>query len=117
MSQPVRYYIDHNFHGAITDGVRRLGIDCLTAEEDGRRRMADDLLLQRATDLQRVMVSQDLDMWVIASGWLQAGRHFGGLAYGRQWGVTIGNAISDLQLIAGAMMADEMCNQIIYLPL
>ena len=40
-----------------TRGLRRKGIDCLTAEEDGTKQLPDDLLLQRATELGRVMVS------------------------------------------------------------
>jgi hypothetical protein len=34
---------------AITEGLRRRGIDVLTAQQDGAHRLEDDLLLQRAT--------------------------------------------------------------------
>jgi hypothetical protein len=54
--------MDHHVHSAITQGLRRRGIDCLTAEDDGNQRLADDLLLQRASELGRVMFSQDDDL-------------------------------------------------------
>jgi hypothetical protein len=62
--------MDHHRHSAITEGVRRRGIDCLTAEEDGTTRLADDRLLQRASDLGRVMVSQDDDLLAISADWI-----------------------------------------------
>jgi hypothetical protein len=39
---------------AITEGLRRRRIDVLTAQQDGADRLNDDLLLQRATRLERV---------------------------------------------------------------
>jgi hypothetical protein len=45
--------MDEHVHRAITAGLRLRDVDVLTAQEDGRRRIADDVLLDRATELQR----------------------------------------------------------------
>jgi len=75
----IRYYMDHHVHSAITSGLERLGIDCLTAQEDGRAQTPDDVLLERATQLGRVLFSQDLDLWNIGWDWISKGRDFAGL--------------------------------------
>ena len=111
------YYMDHHLHGAITQGLRRRGIDCLTTEEDGTQRSADDLLLQRASDLGRIMVSQDDDLLAIAADWIGSALPFAGLVFGRQLGVTVGQAVNDLELIAHILSPEEMRSQILWIPL
>jgi predicted nuclease of predicted toxin-antitoxin system len=59
-------YLDHNVHGAITAGLRRRGIDCLTAQEDGMAQAGDPAILDRASRLQRVLFTHDDDLLVIA---------------------------------------------------
>jgi hypothetical protein len=47
--------MDHHVHSGITKGLRRRGIDVLTAGEDGRASVPDEVLLERATELGRVV--------------------------------------------------------------
>jgi predicted nuclease of predicted toxin-antitoxin system len=109
--------MDHNVHGAIVEGLRRRGIDCLTAIEDGAARAKDSRVLERATELRRVLFSQDTDMLMLASQWLEQSHHFHGVVYGGQLRITIGQAIFDLELIATSLEEHEMINRIEYLPL
>ena len=109
--------MDHHVHSAITQGLRRRGIDCLTAEEDGREHVADDLLLQRAAELGRIMFSQDDDLLAIAADWIRSSTPFAGLIFGHQLGLTVGQAVGDLELIAEVLSAEEMRNQIFWIPL
>jgi hypothetical protein len=74
--------MDHHVQSAITQGLRRGGIDCLTAEEDGKERLADDLLLARASELGRIMFSQDDDLLAIAADWIKSSKPFAGLIFG-----------------------------------
>ena len=78
---------------AITEGLRRRGIDVLTAFEDGRSEADDEVLLQRATDLNRIFVSQDQDLLRITTEWMRAGRPFAGVAFGIQQDLDIGGTI------------------------
>lgn len=36
MADPIRYYMDQHYDGAVTKALRQLGIDVLTAHEAGR---------------------------------------------------------------------------------
>jgi hypothetical protein len=58
----LRFYMDEGVDGPITQGLRARGVDVLTVQEDGRAGLRPDLLvLDRATELQRVAVCQDRD--------------------------------------------------------
>jgi hypothetical protein len=109
--------MDHNVHAAITQGLRSRGVDCLTAEEDGRARAADEDILARALVLRRGVFSEDVDFLAIASQWLRTGREFDGVVYARQMGITIGQAIADLELIAKVLEPEEMRNTVEWIPL
>ena len=113
----VALYMDHHVHAAITDGLRARGIDVLTSFEDETADWEDDDLLQRATDSDRVLFSQDRDLLVIASTWQSSGRDFAGVVYAHQLEITIGRAINDLELIATACNLEDMKNRLEFLPL
>lgn len=108
--------MDHHVHAAITDGLRRRAVDVLTAYEDNAAEFNDALLFARANERERVLFSQDDDFLVIADQWLQEGRDFSGLVYAHQLGITIGQAIRDLELIARALEPKDMWNRIEFLP-
>ncbi len=44
----IRLYMDHHVPMSVTHGLRRRGIDVLTAYEDGGAETDDDMLLARA---------------------------------------------------------------------
>jgi hypothetical protein len=51
----VPLYMDHHVKAAITDGLRRRGVDVLTCAEDGTAQADDDPILTRATALGRTL--------------------------------------------------------------
>ena len=79
--------------------------------------MADDVLLTRATELSRVLVSQDEDLLREAARWLSERKHFFGVIYAHQLRITIGQMVEDLELIARATSQSEWHGRIEYLPL
>jgi hypothetical protein len=109
--------MDQHVPGPITAGLRRRGIDVVTAHEDGAAEHEDDALLDRATHLGRVLFSQDRDLLVIAHHWLETGREFSGLVYAHQLNITIGRAVRDLELLAQVLEPDDIYNHIEFLPL
>lgn len=112
----VLLYMDHHVKAAITAGLRRRGVDVLTCAEDGMGRSDDDRILERATALGRSVFTQDDDFLAIANEWLEKGRDFAGVIYAHQLGITIGQGVRDLELIAGAMEPEDMHNRIEFLP-
>jgi predicted nuclease of predicted toxin-antitoxin system len=109
--------MDENVHRAITSGLRLRGVDVLTVQEDGRRRLQDPRVMNRATELGRVLFSQDEDLLVEARRRQSKGLFFSGLAYAHQLEATIGECIRDLELIAQAASPEEMANQVLFIPL
>jgi predicted nuclease of predicted toxin-antitoxin system len=110
-------YMDVHVPAAVTDGLRRRGVDVLTSQEDGTRESDDPELLQRATELGRVLFSQDEDLLRVATDWQRIGQPFAGLVFAHQLGTSIGRSIEDLELIARCCTVDELFNRTIYLPL
>lgn len=111
------FYTDHSFNDYITRGVVERGLDCLTARADGRRQADDDVLLERATGLQRVLLTHDEDFLEIASHWQNAGKTFAGIVFVPQMRVSIGAAIADIELIGKLITHEEMINRVEWLPL
>ena len=79
---------------------RLRGVDVLTAQEDGSRELSDSRLLDRATELGRILFTQDADFLNEVASRQRKGLRFAGVIYAAQKGMTIGNCVDDLQLIA-----------------
>ncbi len=109
--------MDVHIPQAITDQLRRRGVDVLTAIEDGAATLDDDELLERALVLGRVLFTQDIRFKALAEDWQRQGRHFAGLLFGHQLRGTIGQFVRDLELIAQASEPDEWLNTVEHLPL
>jgi hypothetical protein len=92
---------------AVTTALRLRSINVLTAQEDGAAQMDDDELLKRATELGRILVSQDKDLLREGARLLREGGTFSGIVYAHQLRVTIGQIIEDLVLIAVATSLEE----------
>jgi hypothetical protein len=113
----LRLYMDVHVKAAIAAGLRRRGIDVMTAQEDGSTRLEDMELLDRATGLHRVLFSQDDDLLAIARERQTTGVFFAGLIYGHQLAATVGRYVLDLDVVCRVLDPEDMANRIEYLPL
>ena len=108
--------MDENVPLAITEGLRRRGVDVLTAQEDGRGEAPDPEILDRAMELGRVLFTRDQDFFVEASERQASGEPFSGVIYAAQTRVGIGQCIDDLELIGQAAEPAEYQDRVVYLP-
>jgi predicted nuclease of predicted toxin-antitoxin system len=92
-------------------------VDVITAHEDGTRQLDDAALLDRATQLNRVLFTRDDDLLVLARQRQEAGVHFCGVVYAHQLRVSIGACIHDLELIAQAGESGDLADSVRFLPL
>jgi hypothetical protein len=113
---PVRLYFDVHIDKAIHDQLRLRSVDALRAQDDDAAEMTDEELLSRATDLGRVVFTQDIRFKALAEKWQRDGHGFAGLLFGNQLGVTIGAYVSDLELIAKATDPADWLNVVQHLP-
>src|SRR2546423_1091592 len=102
---------------AITRAVRQRGVDVLTAQEDGTRRLPDDELLNRASALGRVLFSEDKDLLREAAARQRTGQAFAGVIYIHQRDMDIGSCVEELELVAKVYTSEEMADRVQYLPL
>lgn len=113
----IRLYHDEHVRAAVTEGLRKRGVDVLTAQEDNAQGKPDPVLLDRATALGRVVFTQDEDFLVEAHLRQHSGQHFAGVIYAHQLNVTIGRCIEDLELITKVYEPKDVANCVEYLPL
>lgn len=113
---PLRFYFDHNVHGAVVRALRRQQIDVLTCQEDGTRDWQDVDVLRRAIFYGRVLYSQDKDMLRHATRLQRNGVPFPGLIYVHQNKLPVGQQIHELVKIALRLDSVAMENRTIFLP-
>ena len=102
---------------AITEQLRRRGVDVLTAYEGGCTETEDDELLRHCHDLGRLIFTQDNRFKALAESWQEEGLPFSGLVFGHQLGGTVGQYVRDLELIAKASELSDWINVVERLPL
>ena len=113
----ISFYMDVHVDKAITVGLRRRGVDVLTAQEDNSARLDDPLLLDRAGALGRLIFTQDEDFLIEANRRQTEGEYFVGVLYVHQRDAVVGRCVDDLETIALASELEEYANRVRYLPL
>ena len=113
---PLALYMDVHVPRAVTNGLRRRGVDVITAQENNAATLTDSQLLDRATDLNRPLYTQDDDLLAEAHERQTTGLHFAGVIYSHQLHGSIGRCISDLELIANACEIEDFANRIEFIP-
>ena len=92
-------------------------VDVITASEDGAERLDDPDLLDRASELERVIFTRDADSLVEVQRRQKAAIFFYGVIYAHQLRVSIGTCIQDLEILAKVGEPDDYINRVEYLPL
>lgn len=113
----VSLYMDENVEEAITEGLRRRGVDVLRVQDDGRRETPDPEILDRAAELGRVMFTRDDDFLVEASRRQEAGEPFVGVIYVHKDALVVGRCVIDLEVIARVNTPEDHADRVVYLPL
>lgn len=113
----LRLYMDVHVPRAVTEGLRRRGIDVTTSQDDGTNRWDDESLLARASELARLLFTQDEDLLVLAARWQCMARPFPGVIYAHQLGTGIGQIVDDLELLCTCATEDEVSGRVTFLPL
>jgi predicted nuclease of predicted toxin-antitoxin system len=106
----IRFYCDEHIHPAITNALRRRGVDILTAQEADMLGVPDEKHLQYATSQERVILTQDADFLRIH----KTGTPHHGIVYAPQSTPT-GEMIQGLILIYQVLTEEEMKNRVEYI--
>ena len=101
---------------AVTRGLKRRGIDVLTAQEDGAATLPDGSLLDRAAELGRVLFTQDEDFLIEVATRRKSPLPHATVVYGHQF-EPIGVCVSDLEIILKSLLPDEIMGCLLRIPL
>ena len=101
---------------AITAGLRRRGVQVITAQEDDSARLDDPSLLDRATELNCPLYTQDDDLLAEARRHQVEGIHFAGVIYSHQLRSPVGRCVDDLELIAKTFDPGDLVNRVEFIP-
>ena len=113
----LRFYMDVHIPYAITMQLRRRGVDVLTSQEDGTKRLDDSNLLDRASGLGRILVTQDDDLLREAASRQNQSLPFVGVIYAPALRVTLGEMVVDLELLSHVSNPEDWVGRVEYLPL
>jgi predicted nuclease of predicted toxin-antitoxin system len=97
----IAFYMDENVSGKdIVDELREQGVDLITVQEDGLAGASDPDILDRATQLKRVVFTHDADFLREASRRWRENIPFYGVIYAHPRRVPAGVCVRDLRLMA-----------------
>jgi hypothetical protein len=113
----VAFLMDIHVPGAIVQGLRERGVEVITAQEEGLDGQPDDVLLDRATELRRVVFTQDQDFFTEASMRQRGGQSFSGVFFMSQGCLSYRDCIEELELVAKCSEWHEWAGQINSIPL
>jgi hypothetical protein len=113
----VALYMDAHIPRAITLGLRMRTVDVLTAQEDGAGTLPDPALLERATQLGRVLFTFDDDLLLEAVKRQAETKPFSGVIYAHPLRISIGECIRELELMAKAGEPKDLQDRVEFLPL
>jgi hypothetical protein len=102
---------------AIANQLRLRSVDVLTAQDVGADRLPDELLLERARELDRPLFTHDIRLHAMAAKWQSDARPFSGVIFGHLMQISIGRCVRDLELIAKATDPSDWVSTVIRLPL
>jgi hypothetical protein len=109
--------MDVHVNVAITQQLRRRGVSVVTAQEDQSAQFTDDKLLERAAQLGRVVFTNDIRFHALAEDLQRQGTPFHGLIFAHPMHCTIGQCVSDLEIIAKATEPSDWPDTVMRLPL
>jgi predicted nuclease of predicted toxin-antitoxin system len=111
----VGLYMDVHVPFSITRGLRRRGVEVITAQDDGTTRVADPELIDRAMAMGRMLFSQDEDMLVEAVQRQRLSQPCATIIFAAQMDCSVGRCVADLEALAKAATIEDTLGQIIYL--
>ncbi len=111
----LRLYADECVDARIVAGLRRRGVDIVTAGSKGLLGASDAEHVTRAVELARIPVSADQDFLRLAQESIEAGTAFPGLIFILPK-TRVGEAVRAIALVAEALDAADLAGWIEWVP-
>lgn len=111
MAAAISLYLDENINPKIAEQLERRGITAVTVRDLGLLGDTDANHLNRATEMEYVLVTCDSDFLRMAA----EGIEHAGIVFGIQETTSIGDWVKGLELICSVYTAEDMVNHVEYL--
>lgn len=111
------FYADEHIDISLCEQLRKHGVDIVRSVDDGMRSANDEDILERATNLGRIVFTHDDDFTVIGARKQSLFEHFAGVAYCHQYRLSFGQLISELKFLSDNYEPDEAAETVFFLPL
>jgi hypothetical protein len=111
LAASIRLYIDENLNPEIANQLQLRGIDAVSVRDLNLLGDSDDNHLARATQMERVLVTADVDFLVMAS----TGIEHSGIIFGAQEDHSIGDWVKSLQANCFVYEASDLENHVEFL--
>ena len=111
MEAAIRLYLDENLSPKIAEQLKLRGIDAVSVRDLGTLGDSDESHLARATRLDRVLVTSDVDFLRFTA----EGINHSGIVFGTQADHTLGDWVKKLELICFVFSPAELENHVEYL--
>ncbi|HLC19491.1 MAG TPA: DUF5615 family PIN-like protein [Candidatus Nanoarchaeia archaeon] len=105
-----KFYTDENVHVVIAKGLKKRGIDIITARDAGMLNKEDSTQLFFAKQQNRVIVTHDTDFLELVGNT----SHTGLIFFTQQ--LSIGEAIEAIEQVYLEYSADDLMNTVLFLP-
>jgi hypothetical protein len=112
----IAFYADENVDQRIVHGLRRRGVDVLTAQEAGLLGTIPDVQhLEFAITRAQALLTADTDLLEIADQWNAQGRPLQGVVFYHQRWTTIGHVVREAHGIAHGLAPDDVRSRVIFI--
>jgi len=108
----MKIYADENIETSVIEGLRRRKISVLSVVELGYHGKTDEFHLAKATELEAVILTHDVDFLAMACR--QDVKHRG-IIFAHSKNVSIGECIRGVELLASVLTDRDMRNHIEFL--
>jgi hypothetical protein len=112
LAAAIRLYLDENLSPVIAEQLRLRDVDAVSVRDLGTLGESDEFHLQRAGELERVLVTTDIDFLQMVAA---EGVEHHGVIFGSQQSFSIGDWVKRLELICFVHTPEYMKNHVEYL--
>lgn len=111
----MRLFTNESVPVAVAEGLKRRGVEALSARDAGNLGLTDEQQLAYAQALNMILFTHDEDFLKIAHARLTHGQPHGGIIYVHQQKLDLGEIIRRLKVITDLLTEDDFYNHIEFL--
>jgi len=108
----IALYSDESVDHRVVQGLRRRGVDVLSAADEGLLGASDEDQIRHAVDSSRILLTSDVDHLVLARRWSEEGKPHRGIVFLHQRRLTVGRAIFGIDALVRAVPDDAFANTV-----